>query len=102
MGAQLIQMLVVFGIMFGMMYLLIIVPDKKRRKKYSSMLDTMKVNDKVTTKGGIVGKIINIKDEYIILETGPDRARVKMLKTGIFSIESNETKEVETTSEEKK
>ncbi|WBW99529.1 preprotein translocase subunit YajC [Oceanirhabdus sp. W0125-5] len=102
MGAQLIQMLVVFGIMFGMMYLLIIVPDKKRRKKYSSMLDAMKVNDKVTTKGGIVGKIINIKDDYIILESGPDRARIKMLKTGIFAIESNETKDVATTSEEKK
>lgn len=102
MGAQLIQMLIVFGIMFGMMYLLIIVPDKKKRKKYSSMLDAMQVNDKVTTKGGIVGKIINIKDEYIILETGPDRARVKMLKTGIFAIESNETKEVAVTAEEKK
>ena len=99
---QLLQILIPFAIMFGMMYLLIIVPDKKRRKKYSSMLDTMKVNDKVTSKGGIVGKIINIKDEYIILETGPDRARVKMLKTGIFAIESNETKEVAATSEEKK
>ena len=102
MGPQLIQMLIVFGIMFGMMYLLIIVPDKKRRKKYSSMLDTMKVNDKITTKGGIVGKIINIKDDYIILETGPDRARVKMLKTGIFSVDNSETKEVAVTEEEKK
>ncbi|MCM1992576.1 preprotein translocase subunit YajC [Oceanirhabdus seepicola] len=95
-------MLIVFGIMFGMMYLLIIVPDKKRRKKYSSMLDTMKVNDKITTKGGIVGKIINIKDDYIILETGPDRARVKMLKTGILTIENNDTSEAAVTSEEKK
>ncbi|WP_250861742.1 preprotein translocase subunit YajC [Oceanirhabdus seepicola] len=102
MGPQLIQMLIVFGIMFGMMYLLIIVPDKKRRKKYSSMLDTMKVNDKITTKGGIVGKIINIKDDYIILETGPDRARVKMLKTGILTIENNDTSEAAVTSEEKK
>lgn len=72
--------------MLGLFYVMVFVPEKKRRKKYEEMLTTLKMNDEIMTKGGIMGKIVNIQDGYIILESGPDRARIKIAKQGISHI----------------
>ena len=74
-----ILMLVVF-------YLVVFIPENKRKKKYAALLNNLKVNDEIMTKGGIMGKIINIQDDHIILESGPDRARIKLSKNGIGSV----------------
>lgn len=50
------------------------------------MLSSLKVNDEIMTRGGIIGKLINIQDKFIILETGPDRVRIKLDKNGISSV----------------
>lgn len=73
-------------LVFVLFYFMIIVPDKKRKKQYNSMLDALKVNDEVMTKGGIMGRLVNIQDDYVILESGPDRARIKMSKLGVASV----------------
>lgn len=73
-------------LMFVLLYFLMIVPDKKRRKQYESMLDNLKVNDEIMTKGGIIGRIITIDEENIVLETGPSRARIKLNKNGIGQV----------------
>ena len=70
-------------IMFGLMYLLLILPEKKRTKKYNAMLSELKVNDEIITRGGVVGKIITLEDEYMVVQSGPDRTRFKMLKTSV-------------------
>ncbi len=75
-------------IMLVLFYLLIFVPENKRRKKYGQMLSDLKVNDEIITRGGIIGKIVNIQDNYIILQTGPDRAKIKFDKSGISGIYS--------------
>lgn len=76
-------------------YLMIFLPEKKRKKQYNSMLEGLKVNDEIMTKGGIMGRLVNIQDDYVILESGPDRARIKMSKLGIASV----TKTTEETTE---
>lgn len=76
-------------------YLMIFLPEKKRKKQYNSMLEGLKVNDEIMTKGGIMGRLVNIQDDYVILESGPDRARIKMSKHGIASV----TKTTEETTE---
>ncbi|GAA0121587.1 MAG: preprotein translocase subunit YajC [Clostridium argentinense] len=73
-------------VMLAIFYALIFIPEKKRRKKYEEMLTALKMNDEVMTKGGIMGKIVNIQDDYIILESGPDRARIKIAKQGVNSL----------------
>lgn len=83
-----------FVIMLGFFYIFVYLPEGKRRKKYKSMLESIKVNDEIITKGGILGKVINIQDTYIILETGPSRVRIKLDKNGILSI-VNSTETVE-------
>lgn len=70
-------------IMFGLMYLLLILPEKKRNKKYNAMLSELKVNDEIVTRGGVIGKIINLDEDYMVIQSGPDRTRFKMLKTSV-------------------
>lgn len=71
--------------MFAIMYFLIMRPEKKRKEAYRLMLSQLAVNDEVITKGGIIGKIIRLDDENMVLETGPDRVRVRMMKDAIFT-----------------
>lgn len=81
-------------LMLAVFYLVIFIPENKRKKKYAALLNNLKVNDEVMTKGGIMGKIINIQDEYIILESGPDRARIKLAKSGIGTVLNSNGAEV--------
>ena len=44
---------------------------------------TLQVNDEIMTRGGIIGKIISLDGDNMVLESGPDRARLKMTKNAI-------------------
>lgn len=90
---QTIVALAPYIIMLVVFYLIIFIPENKRKKKYNSMLQSLKLNDEILTKGGIIGKIVNIKDDFVILETGPDRARIKLTKNGISSVLSPSSEE---------
>ena len=70
------------------LYVIMILPETRRRKKNQSMLDNLKVNDKVVTRGGIVAKVISINDDKneVVLETGPDRVRMTFLRNAIGSV----------------
>ncbi len=81
-------------LMLGVFYLVIFIPESKRKKKYAALLNNLKVNDEVMTKGGIMGKIINIHDDYIILESGPDRSRIKLAKSGIGTVVNTNNAEI--------
>ncbi len=69
-------------------YFFFIRPQSKRDKEVAKMRKDLQVGDNVTTTGGIVGRIVSIKEETVVLETGSDRVKLKMLKS---SIASNET-----------
>lgn len=75
-----------FVLMLVFFYIIVYIPENKRKKKYKNMLESLKVNDEIITKGGILGKVINVQDTFIILETGPSRARIKLDKNGVLSI----------------
>lgn len=72
----LILMLVVF-------YFLLILPEKKRKKQYDVMLNGLKINDDVMTRGGIIGRIVAMDDEYITIETSSDRTKIKFTKNAV-------------------
>jgi preprotein translocase subunit YajC len=75
-----------FIVMMVVFYLVLFLPERKRKKQYQSMLDSLSVNDEIMTRGGIIGKIINIQEEFVILETGPERVRIKVQRKGISSV----------------
>lgn len=93
-----------FVVMIGLFYLIIFVPESRRKKKYNAMISALKVNDEVVTKGGVIGKIVNIQDKFIILQSGPDRTRLKVDKFGVLSVfvESKEEVKKEEAKEEEK
>lgn len=81
--AQLLAAILPLVAMFAIMYFLLIVPEKKRTKKYNEMISALKVNDEVLTRGGIVGKIITIDEEQMVIQSGPDRVRIRVTKNSI-------------------
>lgn len=80
---QLLATLLPVLAMFAIMYFLLIVPEKKRTKKYNAMLSELAVNDEVLTRGGIVGKIINLDEDQLVIQSGPDRVRIRITKNAI-------------------
>ncbi len=70
-------MIVPFVLIFAVMYFLMIRPQKKKDKLKQEMLSQLIVGDKILTIGGIHGKIVSIKDDTLILETGGASASEK-------------------------
>ena len=81
--SQLLATLLPLVAMFAIMYFLLILPEKKRTKKYNEMLSALKVNDEVLTRGGIIGKIITIDEDQMVIQSGPDRVRFRVTKNSI-------------------
>ena len=82
---QILSIVLPFVLMFGLMYLLLILPEKKRTKKYNEMLSTLEKNDEIITRGGIMGKIIIIEEDYVVIETSAERTKIRVSKNGISS-----------------
>jgi preprotein translocase subunit YajC len=66
-GGSMFGMLLPFIMMFAVIWLLIIRPQQKQKKEHQKMLENLKVGDKVVTGSGIIGKIVNIKDDKSIV-----------------------------------
>jgi preprotein translocase subunit YajC len=82
------SMLVMMVVMIVAFYFLLIRPERKRKKKLDEMRKSMSVGDKITTIGGMVGKIVEVKDDLITFETGEDRVRIQITKWGVSSTEN--------------
>lgn len=62
-------------------YFLFIRPEKKRNKEMQNMLNNIQVADEIITNGGIIGRVVSVKEDTILLETGSDRTKIRILKT---------------------
>lgn len=65
------------------MYFLMIRPQQKRQKEMNEMRKNIKRGDKVQSAGGIVGRVVKIKDDIITIETGRDRVRLDFLRSAL-------------------
>ncbi|MEG0913913.1 MAG: preprotein translocase subunit YajC [Oscillospiraceae bacterium] len=73
--------------MLGVMWFLLIRPQKKKDKQQREMRNSIEVGDGITTIGGIVGRVVSIKDETVVIETGSDRTKVRFQKWAIQDVE---------------
>ena len=90
-------------IMFGMMYFLMIRPQKKEQKKLQAMLNDLAVGDAVITTSGFYGIVIDITDDDVIVEFGNNKNfRIPMRKTAITEVEKPDSAVVEEKTEKKK
>lgn len=68
-------------------YFLMYRPQKKQEKETAAMRNSLMIGDEIVTIGGIMGRVVKVKDDYVIIETGSDRTKIKMRKTAIGSVE---------------
>ena len=61
--------------------------NKKQEREAQNMRDSLAVGDEITTIGGIIGKIVSIKEETLVLETSHDRTRIRILKTAVSRVD---------------
>ncbi len=91
MDAQQIQGLIMpIGILV-IFYFFVIRPQKKREKEIQQMREEIKVGDKIVTIGGILGKIIVVKEDLITIETGANKTRLDLTKWSVGSVVNDET-----------
>ena len=84
MGSTLIMLV----LMIAIFYFMLIRPENKRKKEAEQMRSAVKKGDKITTIGGIVGTVVDVKESRIVIETSADQVRMELEK---WSISSNET-----------
>ena len=82
-----ISLIFTIGLMIPLLYFMIYRPQKKQDKKDAEMRKNLEIGDRVTTIGGIVGRVIAIKDDTFVLETGSDRVKLRFIKSAIGSVE---------------
>ena len=61
--------------------------NKKQEREAQNMRDNLAVGDEITTIGGIIGKVVSIKEETLVLETSHDRTRIRILKTAVSRVD---------------
>jgi len=76
--------LLFFGVV---MYLLVFLPQKRKDKKAKELMNSLQVGHRVTTHSGIVGKVVNIKDDVITLESGVERTQIELKKWAIRDVD---------------
>lgn len=74
-------------VMFVAMYFLTIRPQKKAEKEANEMRNNLEVGDEITTIGGIIGKIVSIKDETCVIETSRDGTKIRILKSAVRNVD---------------
>ena len=74
-------------VMVLFMWLFMYRPQKKQQQKETEMRNSLEIGDEVTTIGGIVGRVVAIKEDTFVLETGSDRTKIRFRRAAIQSIE---------------
>ena len=74
-------------LVFVVFYFFAIRPQKKQEKETNAMRNGLTVGDEITTIGGIIGKIIQIKDETVLIETSGDKTKIRILKSAVKCVD---------------
>ena len=84
MGATVIMLIAMVAIFYFMM----IRPENTRKKEAEQMRSSLKEGDQITTIGGIVGTVVNVKEDRFVIESGADQVRIELMK---WALSTNET-----------
>ena len=80
---SLIGLLLPILAMVAIFYFLIYRPEKKRGKAMQNMLDNVQIADEVVTTGGIIGRVVSIKEDTLVIETSSTRTKIRIVKSAI-------------------
>ena len=85
---DMMPMILMMAALFAAMYFFTIRPQKKQQKMEQEIRENTQIGDEITTIGGICGKVVSVKDDSIVIETGSDRVKIKFKK---YAIQTNHT-----------
>lgn len=80
---SILTMLIPLALIILFFWLFIIRPEKKRNKEMQDMLNNIQVADEVITNGGIIGRVLSVKEDTVLIETGSDRTKIRVLRSAI-------------------
>lgn len=83
-----VYMILLMVALFGIMYFVMIRPQKKQQKKDQEMRNALQIGDEITTIGGIVGRVVTFKEDSLVIETGADRNKMKIAR---WAVQTNNT-----------
>ncbi len=81
-GGSSFTMLLPIALLVGMMFFMN-RSQKKKQKEEQEKRDSVQIGDEITTIGGIMGRVVTVKEETLIIETGADRNKMKIAKWAI-------------------
>lgn len=84
------SMIIMMAVLFGAMYFFTIRPQKKQQKMEQELRENTQIGDEITTIGGIMGRVVTVKEDSLIIETGADRTKMKITR---WAIQTNNTAE---------
>lgn len=88
-GSNQYSFIILMVVLFVAMYFFTIRPQKKRQKEEQEMRNSLEIGDEIITIGGIVGRVVTIREDDIVIETGADRTKMKIQR---WAINTNKTK----------
>jgi preprotein translocase subunit YajC len=91
MGDTSIWVVVIYMVgIIALMYFFLLRPNKKKKKQEDEMRNNLQIGDEITTIGGIMGRVVSIKDETdsLVIETGIDRSKVRIKRWAIASCDT--------------
>lgn len=79
--------IIMLVVVFAVFYFFGIRPQKKQEKETNEMRNALSVGDEITTIGGIIGKIVSIKEETCVIETAHERTKIRILKSAVSRVD---------------
>ena len=89
-GMNMWVIILLYVAIFAAIYFFMIRPNSKRKKQEQAMRDNLEIGDEITTIGGIVGKVVSIKEENasFVIETGADRVKMQFKRWAISTVDT--------------
>jgi preprotein translocase subunit YajC len=79
--------ILILVLIFAVMYFVMIRPQRKKQKQVEEMRSGVKSGDRITTIGGLKGRILKVSDETIMIEVGPDKLKMEFMKWAVSKVD---------------
>ena len=86
-GGNFMVTIVMLIAMVAIFYFLMYRPQKKQDQQQQQMRNSLQEGDEITTIGGIIGKIVSIKDETVVIETTKDKTKIRILRSAVRTVD---------------
>ena len=87
-GFGIVGLIIMYAVIFGAMYFILIRPQKKKQKEEKKMRENLQVGDEIVTIGGIYGRVISLKEDTIVIESQSDHSKLTVAR---WALQSNLT-----------